>query len=340
MGLTKKQHQILADNFTAEQVEILIPIIEMMQSEYDFELGVQTLKGVGLYDVYVTFLRQHTWHLYMKDEFILKYSVMKELELRNWENFMEKMLRGRFKCFSNVEDEYIAHIMEAPNWLHSDLNDEVGLFKLKNCNILLPLFSKKLNIVSNLRIEIPINILNFNKIDYPITLDCNIRNLKTIPDNISVIKLKDVGITDMKKLLKSKTHSLIDLSIDFAYLYKLRTSLDKTLLSFPNLQSLTISNIEYMEDVFFVPHSVTNLTMEFYGVWQHLHASIKKVICALSNNPSIQNLRVLQQDVTPRHTITDIDKEFAVRLTNECGKLGFTLVGNHHIGDLHFYRNF
>lgn len=64
----EKYHKPLSNHFSEAQLEMLIPIIEIMQKPLQMKAGVDELKKLGLYDPFVNFLEE-----YMKEKGMLEY---------------------------------------------------------------------------------------------------------------------------------------------------------------------------------------------------------------------------------------------------------------------------
>lgn len=151
--MTTKQRELLELYFDSEQLDDLSKIFELLQSEYAFELGVQTLKGVGLYDRLLNYLSAY-------------YSAY--IELGGLKSDIE-LLKYNFS-YDYVEFEWKRHESNGEPTFYCIMNSFKGKDTLKvrisnKCEeILLPLFRKNFNIV----FPNNVHIRNLKDISYPL----------------------------------------------------------------------------------------------------------------------------------------------------------------------------
>ena len=290
MGLTKKQHQILADNFTAEQVGFLIPIIAMMQNTDSFEMGVSQLKVLDLYKNLLDFLKEQTYHLDTSDENILKYAVANKLCVTNNEYTRPAMGYRRFSCLTYFQKMYIPHKTIAKK--HEHLDTQINYISL-------PLFSNRLDLQFNIiewvalsqqetLVHGSIDILNAQNIDYPITLDCSPSQLHNIPKSVASLDLEitdNITLPTLKNILTTQVpESLKHLKLR---LYN-ELELDDVLSIFVNLSSFTVIGVQFLKGVTKLPTSVKQLTLK--TTRRLAQFSESNTINLIMNNPKIDNL--------------------------------------------------
>lgn len=128
----KKYMKLLSPHFSEEQIENLIPIIELMQDPFSFEIGILQLKGQTLYDSFISFLKDYSsQYLYLNgvDEMVLLLYM-----------FCEEIVVGEGK------------ILFTPLVMQNNYNETI--FKRVESFILIPIFSRKLDIVESYNCEL------------------------------------------------------------------------------------------------------------------------------------------------------------------------------------------
>ena len=219
MALTAKQRQILVDNFTPEQSENLIPIVELMQDPYSFEFAILQLQGLNLYNPLISFLRQQTCHLDIADDNILKYAVAEKLFIGNNGIILQSSGYPKYLCITYFQNMFIPHtpIVITKKYEH---------FDTRLCHIMLPLFSKSLDLQfdmvkatlftpESLTVIDPrvTNIINAQDIDYPIALDCSPLQLRTLPKRVESLELEiddKTNWVEVKNKLTTQRYNMIN----------------------------------------------------------------------------------------------------------------------------------
>ena len=262
----KNYRNILSTHFKEQQINLLLPLIEMMQDPYSLELGIMTLKGLKLYRKFGTFVR----------EYISKYNCpsIYRCPLKNCIKFM--FINN---IYLDVQTNK-CHCVCPSNWYFSFLlNDGV-----------LPLFSSHLKIrVVSLR---PFKFVNAHDVDYPIKLVDDMSNLEELPKNVYDMTYKiwnDVSGESIA-IHNLAYPSLTNLEIDFTHPLAptLTDCLDITKLS--NLIKLTIVN--FAESNFFKILLPTSLK-EFgciFATEDDATASTPFIINLLASCPNIEKI--------------------------------------------------
>lgn len=267
----EKYHKLLSNHFSEAQLEMLIPIIRLMQDPYSFEIGILQLKAQKLYRQFGAFVREYIYNyncpsIYQNTvksciQFMFSQSIVLDMPSR--------------KC-------YYYHVCETQKM---SLNESV-----------LPLFAPCLDILvmsSN-----PFRFVNAHDIDYSIKLSCEASHLEGLPNNVYDLYYNvwhDVSGENIP--LHNLTYpSLKQLTIDFTpptYQY-LTGCLDISRLT--NLTKLSImdftpSNYTQMR----LPTSLKGIVVTFTNeddekaltlFLDHLFAScpnIEKISCKISN---------------------------------------------------------
>lgn len=296
MALTAKQRQILVDNFTPEQSENLIPIVELMQDPYSFELAILQLQGLNLYNPLISFLKQQICHLDIAGDNILKYAVAEKLFIGN--NVVIRQSRGypKYSCITYFQNMFIPHTPIV-------ITKKYEYFDTRLCNIMLPLFSKSLDLqfdmvkatlltpesstVIDPRVT---NIINAQDIDYPIALDCSPLQLRTLPKRVESLELEIDDNTNWVAV-KNKLTTQVPTSLKRLKLYLFNElELDDALLKFDNLHSFDVSGAQFLKGMIELPKSVKQLILKTTRR-QHQYVE-KNIIDIISNNPQIDNIRL------------------------------------------------